>query len=114
MRDIGSYIPIRVILKCSAAIHNNELLTQWVYKSVSSSSPKCHCGVDLLCCGVDVVLILHQILHLLLSFLNHVLPALHPIQVPLQRLVEKFGCHEVVLNVACQPVAGGLQRCLGL
>lgn len=117
MCDIRSYIPI-IILKC-AAIHNYSLLTHWVFvfRCTNPSlhkSPECHCGVDLLCCGIDVVLILHQILHLLLGFLNHVLPALHPVQVPLQRLIEKFGRHEVVLNVARQPVAGGLQRRLGL
>lgn len=82
--------------------------------ALSFQSPECHCRVHLLCCSFDVVLILRQTPHFLLSFLDHVLPALHPIQVPFQRLVEKFDRHEVVLRVARQSVAGGLQRGLGL
>lgn len=74
----------------------------------SCDSPERHCCVDVLCRGFDAVLILHQVLHFLHRFLHHHVPAAHPVQVPVQGLIQKPDGHHVVLHVPCQMVAGVL------
>lgn len=102
-----------VSLVCLSLLYLSLILNDYKYLSISLfpasfQSPECHRHVNLLCCSFDVILIIRQCLHFPYSFLDHVLPALHPIQVSFQWLVENFDRHEVVLHVACQPVAGGL------
>lgn len=74
----------------------------------SCDSPERHCCVDVLRGSFDAVLILHQVLHFLLRFLHHHVPAAHPVQVPFQRLIQKPDGHHVVLHVPRQMVAGVL------
>ena len=85
------------ILYCKSSVH----------LSLPSAfhSPGSHRGVNSLRHGFDVILILQQGLHLLLGFLDHILPGLHLVQVSFQGLVEELERHEVVLDVVCQPVA---------
>lgn len=78
------------------------------FQRCSWDSPERHCCADVLRRSFDAVLVLHQVLHFLHRFLHHYVPAAHPVQVPLQRLIQEPDGHHLVLHVPGHLLAGAL------